>query len=640
MTTTDLREHLSVRGSGMLRDAIATGLDDGVGALVVVATDSWDTSSYPTIRQTCREQGVPWLPVRAELGRVVIGPVELPDATGCGTCFELRRGRSRPNAEEHRLVFEQHAARLTRQPSSWLTVLGCDTVSALVSDEVRRIEDGRGRTRNAVLYVDLEHLAVTPHRFLPEPRCPDCGALPEDAPADLAPQPRAKPDPDTYRTRPALDELDDLRELYLDEQSGLLHRLRREERGGLAVATAQLPRRSTRGVETTTGRERTCCGGELLAVLEGVERWGALEPGGKRTAVEAPYRDLPAPAVDPRSLGTHPEQNYWIPGFPFRMFFEDQPGRWVWGYSFARREPVLVPETAAYSGIPERTVVDRPFAQELPSGCALGSSFEEAVLHGLLEVAERDAFLMTWYARLPAPRIDLRGAQDREIPLRAAAISLATGYEVLAFDTTLEHRIPCAWAMAVSSEDRDDRPKAVCAAGAHPTLEGALLDALGELGPALSGLLRRFPDDADRARRLAEDSRLVTSEPDHATLHAAPEAFERLRFLTETPHRRDLSAVTRTAGNGDLREDLEQLVQRYVERGADVVVVDQTGPEHRAGGFRCAKVLVPGTLPLTYGHAHRRLDGLPRLYEVPRLLGHTDGPLDESSINPHPHPFP
>ncbi|MET9239211.1 YcaO-like family protein [Nonomuraea sp. NPDC003709] len=38
--------------------------------------------------------------------------------------------------------------------------------------------------------------------------------------------------------------------------------------------------------------------------------------------------------------------------------------------------------------------------------CALGGSMAEALLYGLLETVERDAFLMTWYGRLPVPRIE------------------------------------------------------------------------------------------------------------------------------------------------------------------------------------------------------------------------------------------
>jgi ribosomal protein S12 methylthiotransferase accessory factor len=68
-----------------------------------------------------------------------------------------------------------------------------------------------------------------------------------------------------------------------------------------------------------------------------------------------------------------------------------------------------------------------------------------------------------------------------------------------------------------------------------------------------------------------------------------------------------------------------------------VIVVDQTTPEHQAGGFSCVKVIIPGTLPMTFGHDVRRVDGLPRLFDVPRRLGKR---LRAQDVNPDPHPFP
>ncbi|HET9256140.1 MAG TPA: YcaO-like family protein, partial [Pseudonocardiaceae bacterium] len=90
----------------------------------------------------------------------------------------------------------------------------------------------------------------------------------------------------------------------------------------------------------------------------------------------------------------------------------------------------------------------------------------------------------------------------------------------------------------------------------------------------------------------------------------------------------------------DLATDLTTAIGRYLARGLDVIVVDQTSPEHTRGGFRCAKVIVPGALPMTFGHRYRRVDGLPRLYSVPRLLGYRDHDLRPEEVNPHPHPFP
>jgi ribosomal protein S12 methylthiotransferase accessory factor len=92
--------------------------------------------------------------------------------------------------------------------------------------------------------------------------------------------------------------------------------------------------------------------------------------------------------------------------------------------------------------------------------------------------------------------------------------------------------------------------------------------------------------------------------------------------------------------NDDLTDDLNDTVDRLRSQGLDVIVVDQTTPEHRVGGFSCVKVIVPGMLPMTFGHGNRRIDGLPRLFEVPRLLGYRDHALRPQDVNPHPHPFP
>ena len=54
------------------------------------------------------------------------------------------------------------------------------------------------------------------------------------------------------------------------------------------------------------------------------------------------------------------------------------------------------------------------FVYETSNGCALGGSLEEAIFHGIMEVVERDSFLLTWYAKLPLPRLDLSSANDQE----------------------------------------------------------------------------------------------------------------------------------------------------------------------------------------------------------------------------------
>ncbi len=289
---------------------------------------------------------------------------------------------------------------------------------------------------------------------------------------------------------------------------------------------------------------------------------------------------------------------YQAPGFRYRPFDEYMSYRWVWGHSFARAEPILVPDAYAYYGTRDKD----SFAYEISNGCALGSCLEEAILYGILEVAERDAFLMTWYARMSVPRIEPDSARDRAIPTLVNTIEAETGYRVLIFDTTLEQGIPCFWVMAVSATGSDEQPKVVCAAGSHLDPERAVENALSELGPVLANFISTFPGQRERARQMVADPLLVRSMEDHSLVNADVSAFDRFDFLTESAQVRSLADISSPAGyrHADLRPDLGAVIDRYRDTGLDVIVVDQTTPEHRAGGLSCGKVIIPGTLPMTF----------------------------------------
>jgi len=443
-----------------------------------------------------------------------------------------------------------------------------------------------------------------------------------------------------------IQELDTLLDTYVDDETGLIRALGRATAGGLAVAVAETPLRQPGRTELGSGRTRSYRTSELIAMLEAIERWGGLHAGGKNLVVQASYAELAGRALDPRTLGVHPAQSYQLPGFAFRPFDQQQVCQWTWGYSFARQAPILVPETCAYYGSLHRTPAeDRPFVYEISNGCALGGCLEEAILYGILEVAERDAFLMTWYGRMPVPRLDLSSAADPAIPLQAAAITAETGYHVQVYDTTLEQGIPCVWTMAISPTDGDpNQPRMVCAAGSHPDTERAIVNALSELGPILTEMITRFPQDADKARQMVTDPTLVATMHDHSTIYGAPQAFDRLDFLTTGTNVHSLADVRARRhgmfGHADLTDDLNEALGRYLNSGLDVIVVDQTTDEHRAGGFACVKVLIPGTVPMTFGYHNRRIDGLPRLYNIPHRLGYRSHTLLHHELNPHPHPFP
>ncbi|MCX7542594.1 YcaO-like family protein [Corynebacterium sp. P5848] len=393
-------------------------------------------------------------------------------------------------------------------------------------------------------------------------------------------------------------------------------------------------------VEPGFGRSRSYEASEATAILEALERYGGVQPGGRRTVVEASFAELGEDAVDPRLFGFHPQSTYDDPSNHYRDFDPCAAYRWVWSYSLTRDRPRLVLESQAYYYVAH----DRgpaPYVYEVSNGCAIGSSLEEAALHGLLEVVERDCFLLTWYRKLALPRLKPDTAKIYSVETRLRTIERETGYNIRLYDQTMENGIPAVWALARQAEPQDpSRPASVSAAGAHPVLEKAAFNALNELGPFLIDFIKRFPSLAEKSERMVDDFSLVQTMEDHSTLFGSARMSCHLAFLDKGPEVA-FSEVERyphqfTAES--VAEDLTEMIERFTAEGQEVLVVNQTTDEHKAGGLFCVKVLVTGALTMTFGHHLRRIEGIPRLDTVPQRLGIVPGAGSLDRVVPHPFP--
>ncbi|MFG3259722.1 TOMM precursor leader peptide-binding protein [Streptomyces sp. NPDC048172] len=586
-----------------------------------------------------------WLPLVWEPGALLVGPAGLPGEPGCPRCAWLRRRRNVPlpsgsggpphHAPPAGPVLDAAGALLAGE-------LGA--LAALLAPAARGETAPPPRTRGALFRVGTGRGVITRHPVLPDPACERCGPLLPAADLDPLPGRSRAHTPGALRTLTGAD-VAERAARFVDPYVGLVHEVRERAEGGRPVAVAvREPARD--GTETGHapghgyGHGSDFRTAASTAVLEALERLGG-EPTPAALARRGPtasYRAVAGHAVHPPAFGLHPDASYDRPGFPYVRWSAARETDWAWGRSLTRDRPVLVPAGLAHHADP-RPACPR-FVQELSNGCALGGSLTEAVLHGLLEVAERDAFLATWYARLPLARIDLDSAPDRRIPLLAAWARERAGRDLMAFDATLEQGVPAVWAMAVARPGAEGRPAAVCGGAARLRAEDALRAALDEL---VCTLLAPSRHDGERAAALLRDPFAVRGMPDHGLLYAQPEAYGRLSFLRTDGDRVPVARLEQAhpwPRSTDLAEHVRELVRRYAEDGMEVIVVDQTRPEHRSAGLRCVKVLVPGTLPMTYGHAFRRLTGLPRVRTLPRTLGFRADALTEGEINPHPHPFP
>jgi ribosomal protein S12 methylthiotransferase accessory factor len=622
-------------------------------AMILYCDDDWHFQTQQEINRQCLSMGLPWLRAYCEFGTGIIGPCVFPSEVGCMLCAETRRLAVMTDTADfmHLRQYSDEGKRSREQP--WLTASSLEVLSQLIVQEVSVClqSPDKVKTHLALLYVELETLHCQRHHFLPEPECPACGRLPRDTAeaAMITLQSRPKLGPFTYRVRSLTDRARPLLETYVDTHPGPISTLMKSPEASMTLVNARIGisdgERQAQPPMSSTGRTFSYEQSQLTAITEALERYGGQRPKGKRTGVRASYRQLGDQALDPTTLGLHTAEEYALPGYRYVPYHHDLVCRWVWGYSFQRQSPILIPEHVVYYGLRhDAENANALFVQETSNGCAIGNCLEEAIFHGILEVVERDAFLMAWYAQLSLPRLDPLSARDPLVGLLIENIERTTGYTILVFNSTLDHAVPCCCVMAVDEQERDGMPKMMCAAGSHPHPEHAVINALLEL----ASMVRRDPHDWFQEKRthaleMLVDPMAVRGIEDHSLLYFLPEAFERLSFLF---HSQQQDTFQQAFDNFyhkpvsmDLRDDLSTLIDYYLRLGIDIITVDQTATEHALQNFCCVKVIMPGMLPMTFGHRYRRNSDFQRLYQVPYQLGYRIRPLTDAELNPHPHPF-
>ncbi len=561
----------------------------------------------------------------------------------CARCLARRWQRVRENWLREALE-ASGPARAAGQPPL-VTPFAAQAVASVLREHRRRAPDGPAPASPDgpapypdVYRVDLETLGVTHVRLVPDPDCPACGVPVPDAPdaPDLPLAPPGAPGslravaPEAYRL--PLDAL-------VNPVCGVI--------GAAAAGLRDLP-----GTSTVFGSFAERSGEDLyqffwgghtnsfgrslrVGVIEGLERYAGMRPRGRGVALVAALDDLRGlgqPVLDPRRCGLY-DAEFYGPGCDTEPFSPARPIAWVWGHSLRDRRPVLVPEILTYYySQPEA----ERFVQECSNGCASGASLTEAVLHGLLELIERDAFLLAWYGRVPLPEIDARTSRRPQTRHLIDRLALH-GYRARFFDTRVAFPLPAV--TAVAQRTRPGLGALCFGAGAAPDPEDALSAALAEIASDAPPLRGRTERRQEQLRRMADDFSAVEALDDHPILYGLPEMGAHAAFLLDGPARPLLTvdqlaperaAAAPGAAGGGLRGELDRCVAMVTAAGLDVIAVDQTAPEQRRIGLHTASVIVPGLLPIDFGWSRQRAPRMPRLRQV----------TGAAEPNPAPHPFP
>ncbi len=610
-------------------DALATALSGS--DLVVAIVEPGLAAVRLWVNRFSLDNDTPSLQVALEGSDAFVGPLVLPGEGPCYLCWRMRAlacaddfgvAMAREEARDH--------ARAVGTAPPVLPGLQALVAGVVIQESLALlVAAGPARLPGHVLQIEGLERRQTRHPVLQRPDCPACRkkGLPQPAVLPTLAELAALPERTT--------DFDAIERAVVSDLCGVVRALDEVPKDPSEPARPHIVRAELANARFATGPDAfvTCSGKGMdrrrardLALGEAVERYASLTwpaPGARR----ARRADLPGPSLDPTELVLFADHQY--DALPFARYTEDSELEWVTARSLLSGDTVWVPRLAAHLGheVSQRAGYLFPATS---NGFAAGPTLAHAVEAGLLEVIERDAFLIAWAHRLSTPRLDARTVPD------ATAAQVAGLYHRRGVEIEV-HLLPtdCAASVAIALGWSEGLPAVVVGLGAALDPVTAARKAVLEVAqvrPALHLRLQRG-EVRKRMAQLVDDPATVTELEDHDLLYADPAAAARgLSFWREG----ELLTWSEAVGNR-APTDLAGLVGSLAAVSPDVLYVDVTTDDIAALGVRVARGIIAGFQPIHFGADQFRL-GHPRLRTMPHRLGLRPRPaeLDELNLAPHP----
>lgn len=533
----------------------------------------------------------PWMPVKLAGEEVWIGPVFIPGRTACWRCLELRlRERAWLSSQ---IEAESGALWTPRVSGNRLRA----AAEFAAQETARWMMEAPVPLEGSIWSLNWANLKAERHLVVRRPDCPACGTRERSKPTErsiAALKPNHPPEgpavsPD-LRTSPQaiLDRL----EPFISPITGIVRRLERRDLaasapvftyGGIYNLALPPPELRMPGaiieLGVCSGRGLSADEAKAACLAEAVERY-AIQFRGDERRITASYVELGDAAIHPNRVQLFSERqfagrdkwnrNHVLDELTPEPFDEDETIEWIEGWSLTTNRARYLP--MALTSLYYRPPGKRWIGDADSNGCAAGSSFEEAVLHALLELVERDAVSMWWFNRISRPHLELQSLPD---PLcrRVCGDMQALGWDVWAEEITTDFGIPVFLAIA-------NRPGGwIYGSAAHLDPRAALRAAIGELWQ-LSRSRPRKSDTFEISKKAAKAA-CVFSSP------------------------------------------VQDCRGRIERAGLEVVVFDMTRPEIE---FPVVRVVAPGL------RSKRPRFAAGRLYDIPVRLGWLEDARSEEEL--------
>ncbi|MGD0817133.1 MAG: YcaO-related McrA-glycine thioamidation protein [Methanomassiliicoccales archaeon] len=370
--------------------------------------------------------------------------------------------------------------------------------------------------------------------------------------------------PEGYRTEDPEETLSRIEPLIKKAGISRIADITGLDRIGIPVFSAIRPSAENGAISIYNGKGLTPTQARISAIMEGIERYSAELHGD--VLVRERMEDMLSMgnAIDPREL---------ILPICTKMRLKDMPIAWVEGKELGSGKGVMVPASSVFH--PYNPTADLSLFRSNTNGLASGNTLQEAILHGLCEVIERDAWSMSEVKRKVVSDISVN--EKNGLLKETIDRFISKGIEVHLKNLTSDIGMPVI-AAAADDVQLQDAGLLTLGIGAHPSPKIAALKALTEVAQSRLTQIHGAREDtvmADGNRKLG---------------------YERVKRMNQLWFGK--AAMSKSIDDlenidkGDLESNIAETVAHIHSAGLrSVITVDLTRKEL---GVPVVRVIVPG----------------------------------------------
>ena len=362
----------------------------------------------------------------------------------------------------------------------------------------------------------------------------------------------------TYRVKDPVDTYDSNEEKLRTAGITRITEITHLDRVKIPVFSSIRPTAQSGGVSVYAGKGATVEQARASAMMEGFERYSAEKQDIDQEKISiSAYNEIKNESVlNPNDL--------LLPKSFENQNIEMQKLEWIEAEEIISESPILVPANAVFHPyIPNREI--KPCAMAMfkgnTNGLASGNVIEEAVLHGIFEVVERDAWSIFELTKRNKKQIDLDTIENDTVSELVEKFT-EQGIKIKLMDITA---------------DLKDAALLTLGVGTHLNPEIAAIRALSEVAQSRATQIHGTREDTVRAdfmRKAGYENMKRTNK----------------EYFVEEDEKINLSDIENKI-TGSIKKDIEVSIEEVQKAGLDkVIYYDLTREEI---GVNVARVIIP-----------------------------------------------